>query len=616
MDSNEIHDLTAVVARLTEEIEWAAHGEYNRRLEPSDFPEYFKPLTDWFNRITEERTNLLDEVVRLQTVVNVSQKISSLDSLDSLLSLVADLAKATLEAEGCSIALVDETSGDLVFEYVEGGAADMILKMRIPKGKGVVGKCLQTGTPQIIQDVSQTESFFKDIDESTSFQTRNLVCTPLKYRDRIIGVLELVNAQDIDRFMHLKRTLFEAFANIAAVAIVNSILHKKAVETTRMERELEIAHQIQVALLPDRNPFPESFVIGDYYQAARFIGGDYYDVIHTGEKNLGIALADVSGKSISGALMMVVARSITRSAVLHQSNPGAILTEVNQKLVESTRQISAGMFVTMTYISLERKSGTLKYARAGHTPLLVYRGQTGQVEQIDPSGLALGLVSGDMFDENIKEVELTISPDDLCLLYTDGLSEAMSSTNEEFGEERIVKLLQQHGNRPIEEIIKMLAEGLKGFTAGADQSDDVTVVIFKYKGSTPETDAIAEGAPAMMSENATVTVVYTSENVSILKVKGFLNVHSRAEMDKAFEDILAEEKYNILVNLENLDFISSAGLALFIPIAKKVREQEGDIRFSNIPGKVIKIFEMLGFTKIFQTFENEQDGIASYDNPT
>ena len=120
----------------------------------------------------------------------------------------------------------------------------------------------------------------------------------------------------------------------------------------------------------------------------------------------------------------------------------------------------------------------------------------------------------------------------------------------------------------------------------------------------------------MMSENATVTVVYTSENVSILKVKGFLNVHSRAEMDKAFEDILAEEKYNILVNLENLDFISSAGLALFIPIAKKVREQEGDIRFSNIPGKVIKIFEMLGFTKIFQTFENEQDGIASYDNPT
>ncbi len=115
-----------------------------------------------------------------------------------------------------------------------------------------------------------------------------------------------------------------------------------------------------------------------------------------------------------------------------------------------------------------------------------------------------------------------------------------------------------------------------------------------------------------MQEEATTKVDYTADKVAVVRINGFLNVHSRPEVEQCFKGILAEKKYNILISLKDLDFISSAGVALFIPVAKKVREAGGDLRFSCIPVKVWKIFEMLGFTKIFKTFDSDEEGIKSF----
>ncbi len=481
MNSDPTEKLTGHVNNLSDTLKRAVQGEYELTCDETRSTGALAPLIRWTNQILEERRNLLDEVVSLQTVVNISQKISSLVSLDTLLHQLADLAKRSLEAEACSIALVEEITGDLVFEYVEGGAADQILKMRIPRGKGIAGRCLRENSIQIIDDVSQTKDFFKQADELTSFQTRNLVAVPLKYKGTIIGVLELVNVRDIEHFINLKRSLLEAFANVASVAIVNSKLHEKAIETTKMEQELQIARQIQMTLLPDQNPFPDDISLGTFYQAARLVGGDYYDVIHTGQETMDIVMADVSGKSISGALMMVITRSITRTAALRHSTPLEIVREINSKLIENTAKISQGMFVTMAYVSLNKTSNMIRFSRAGHTPLLVYRGKTGEVEHVYPSGIALGLDAETIFESTLTQEKIFLSPDDLCMLYTDGLSEAMSADGAFYGEERIDAFLRKHGTKPMGDFMQALADEHKQFTLGCQQSDDVTVVIFKRK---------------------------------------------------------------------------------------------------------------------------------------
>ena len=192
-------------------------------------------------------------------------------------------------------------------------------------------------------------------------------------------------------------------------------------------------------------------------------------------------MADVSGKSISGALMMVITRSITRTAAFRHSTPLEIVREINSKLIENTAKISQGMFVTMAYVSLNKTSNMIRFSRAGHTPLLVYRGKTGEVEHVYPSGIALGLDAETIFESTLTQEKIFLSPDDLCMLYTDGLSEAMSADGAFYGEERIDAFLRKHGTKPMGDFMQALADEHKQFTLGCQQSDDVTVVIFKRK---------------------------------------------------------------------------------------------------------------------------------------
>jgi len=250
----------------------------------------------------------------------------------------------------------------------------------------------------------------------------------------------------------------------------------KIIEKEKLEQELETARKIQAVLLPKENPVVEGFQITAFYQSAKEVGGDYYDFLWVNKKSLGIGVADVSGKSVPGALVMVMTRSILRSQA-QITDAAETLRRTNALLF---KDIKRGMFVTMFYAVVDVAKKTLNCANAGHNPLVLCHAD-GAVELINAPGIALGLDSGERFDSKLKSNEIALKSGDVFLLYTDGVTEAMNTKEEEFTEERLAQVLANNVKLSAKEISANIIGELMAFTNGAPQHDDITLLTIKIE---------------------------------------------------------------------------------------------------------------------------------------
>jgi len=245
-------------------------------------------------------------------------------------------------------------------------------------------------------------------------------------------------------------------------------LHAQAVA-----RDLSIATRIQKALLPEHLPEISGIEIARYYQPAREVGGDYYDVIALPGGRAGIVVADVSGKGLAGSLVMTMTRSLVRMAARIQPDTASLLEEVNASL---SRDMTEGMFVTLAWAEFDDERGQVRIARAGHNPPLLLRG-SGRVEQFQPSGIALGMDPGPVFCESLEVSHVELSPGDSLILYTDGIVEAMNPDGVEYGLERFAQVLQNLTAATPKEVVKGVITDLSQHVAGAEASDDITLVV-------------------------------------------------------------------------------------------------------------------------------------------
>lgn len=264
------------------------------------------------------------------------------------------------------------------------------------------------------------------------------------------------------------------FANQAAIALENASLHRQALEKERLEREMELAAEIQRGLLPNEMPRLGDFEVAGWNRPTRQVGGDYYGTMEMGNGGQMVVVADVTGKGMPAALLVSTLHSGLH-LLLDSKEPAAeMLAKLNQHIYEST---SANKFITVILLLVDAASGTIEFLNAGHNPGLLVCAD-GRVVELGPSGLPLGLMPGSTYSVD----QLEIGDGDLLCLYSDGITECEAPDGEEFGEERLCEFLRQHATIDLAEIIRSLDGEVTQFADGQPQHDDQTVVLLRRSG--------------------------------------------------------------------------------------------------------------------------------------
>jgi sigma-B regulation protein RsbU (phosphoserine phosphatase) len=288
--------------------------------------------------------------------------------------------------------------------------------------------------------------------------------------ERRIGVLYLDSREKGSLLSGSTRAALETLATEAAVAIENARLYRETMEKARMEQEMRIAAEIQQALLP------RSGRSGSYFRAAaaslpcRSIGGDFYDYVDMNNGALGFALGDVAGKGPPAALLSAMMQGIFAAQAATSDPPSQTITRVNLALY---RRGIESRFVTLMYGVLD-PDGHLVYCNAGHNPPLII-GAAG-VRRLERGGPIVGLFEGATYEEE----RVLLAPGDWLIVFSDGISEAMSVTNDEYGEARIIDVIQRNTTLEPQGLLEALFSDVRDFTRGAAQSDDITAMVLRY----------------------------------------------------------------------------------------------------------------------------------------
>ena len=343
----------------------------------------------------------------------------------------------------------------------------------------------RTGEPRLVADLLDGE--FANVHMGTvALGIRNVLCVPLRLvryvdkaeaagEDRRIGVLYLDSREKGTLLSSSTRAALETLAAEAAVAIENARLYRETMEKARMEQEMRIAAEIQQALLPKTNR------VGTFFRAAaaslpcRSIGGDFYDYVDLPHAALGFALGDVAGKGPPAALLSAMMQGMFAAQAASADSPSQAITRVNLALY---RRGIESRFVTLMYGAL-RPDGQLTYCNAGHNPPLVVGANGGAVRRLEAGGPIVGLFEGAKFDEET----VALSPGDWLIIFSDGVSEALSADGEEYGEGRIVTCIQRRATLSPPALLESLFADVRDFTKGAAQSDDITAMVLQYGGS-------------------------------------------------------------------------------------------------------------------------------------
>jgi serine phosphatase RsbU (regulator of sigma subunit) len=304
-------------------------------------------------------------------------------------------------------------------------------------------------------------------------KARLLIGFPLSVKGEVLGVM-LIEEEDPIRgtpSYHIREKRIEIVKGItqqAAIAIKNEYLQQEAVYSERMERELQLARDIQKTFLPDHLPSLPNWDIDIRWQPARQVAGDFYDVLPLEANKLGFVIADVADKGMPAALFMTLIRTLLRAAAKEYTSPASVLKQVNSLLFPDAKN---GMFVTVFYAVINLDTGRVIYANAGHNPPIVLYSGSSKLVELTRTSVALGIFD----DIDVSEGELSLRSGDWIFFYTDGVTESFSNTEEMFGTKRLFDLLQARKYTYAKDILDVIEESVYEFIKGVELSDDITI---------------------------------------------------------------------------------------------------------------------------------------------
>jgi sigma-B regulation protein RsbU (phosphoserine phosphatase) len=399
----------------------------------------------------------VEDLLKLQ---KAAQKITSILDLDQLIDRIVNDVALSFGCVEANIYLHDETRTELVLTGTCGCTAhDKGHGLKIGK-EGMVGYVAATGQMRYAPDVRK-DPYYIACEASTLSE----VAIPLQVEGRLVGVFT-ASHHDLDAFHADQLRLLQALCSHISVAVHNAqLFQREKQEREKMSREAHEARAIQQALLPKSSPYVPGFAISGLCVPAGAVGGDWHDFIALDDGRWGLVLADVSGKGTAAALLMSATRGMLRSLAETSYSPGEVLTRLNRLLVDD---FPRGRYVTMVYAVLDPESRTLTFANAGHLrPLLV---DSSGARFLDTErGMPLGLGFGSYSEGEVQLPELS-----RLVFYSDGITEAVNSADEEYGAAR----LENHVLRPDASTESILSD-VRSFANGAGLRDDATVILVK-----------------------------------------------------------------------------------------------------------------------------------------
>jgi serine phosphatase RsbU (regulator of sigma subunit) len=410
-------------------------------------------------------------VAQLQKLRSSSLAISSTLDLDAVLARILSDVQSLFPGTEATIWESHPERGGLV--VLQSSLADVAYCAQRLSADSVAGQVVVTGRAQLEPDLSLRAEAARD--PAVHLGLRSMIAVPLISRDRVLGAISLYAYEaKPDSVGGGETELLQAFAAQAAVALDNARLHRDELARQRLEDELKVAREIQLSMLPTASPVVPDWEIDADYQAARTIGGDFYDFYDlSGEPlRLGMTVADVSGKGVPAAIFMGLSRTIIRTTAFSGRAPASALLRANELILKDSR---SDFFLSAVYAVIEIESGAVTYANGGHNRPLWYHAATGQVTELEARGTVMGILD----EISIEEGRIDMAAGDSLVLYTDGVTEAMDPEGEMFGEDRLRALIAAHASAGAAGLRARIAEALADFTAGAEQADDVTYVVVK-----------------------------------------------------------------------------------------------------------------------------------------
>ncbi|MBI5472125.1 MAG: SpoIIE family protein phosphatase [Ignavibacteriae bacterium] len=442
------------------------------------------PTAEAFDRKTSEVTSLH----------NLSRLVTQVFDFQELVETVTSLTLQVCEAKSCWLELIHEGDEEEHAKLIGEGtlvqnaglrsyvvqlvarkniAPDEIAELLSAGEKTLRDEVIENRKPVVIDDVAR-ESRFKKKPKIKS-HVGSIVVVPLVSHAGLIGVLYATKEMPYGFFKD-DIDVLSAFADQATIAIENSRLIKKSIERERLLREMTLAQEIQRKLLPQSLPRYSTFDIDAVSTPAFEVGGDYYDVAELGGSLVGIVVGDVSGKGVSAAFYMSEVKGIFQSLSRLYTSPREFMIKANEAL---SRSIDKHSFVSLIYAVVDAESGELTLARAGHCPLLHLSGDA--VTYLRPGGMGLGLTDGAAFQSSIEERVIRLQPGDVCVFYTDGVTEARRG-DDEFGYDRLLQTVVAAKQRSASELKDEILRTVKLHAEKEENDDDLTVVVVKWLG--------------------------------------------------------------------------------------------------------------------------------------
>jgi sigma-B regulation protein RsbU (phosphoserine phosphatase) len=366
-----------------------------------------------------------------------------------------------------SILLLDPTGTKLQHRFSMRFEENIQLKHDIKVGRGLVGAAAELKQTILVPDVTKDPRYIE-----VNPETRSELCVPLLYKDIVIGVLDLEHTRR-NYFNEENTQTVVTLAAQVAIAIENARLYERITrEEQRLERDLAMAREVQMRLLPPCCPVMESAEIAAKYSPAHAIGGDMYDFLQYGGGAVGIAVGDVSGKGAPAALFAALVGGMLRSMTGLEPSPAQMLTEINSSLNE--RQIDS-QFMSLLYAVWDEQNGIMQIASSGQPqPIYCHHGKT---QVVEVSGLPLGLFP----DAEYDEVTLHPHPGDVFVLFSDGITDAVNHHDQQFGRHRVEEVVRLKHERSADELVTAIFDAVKLHSAGVRAFDDETVVVIKIK---------------------------------------------------------------------------------------------------------------------------------------
>ena len=311
---------------------------------------------------------------------------------------------------------------------------------------------------------------------------RSMVSVPMRFRQISMGAMFVFNPVDGAPFTEADLNLLQALADQASVSVHFAQLRDELDAKRRLDHDLAIARRIQMSLLPRHMPKVPGLDIAAFNLPANEIGGDYYDVVAVDDDHWGIAIADVSGKGVSGALMMTVCRSVLRAQAPGSVHPASMLNSLCRVLAPD---LGEDMFVTMLYLVYNPRTRELRIARAGHDRPIWDKASTGDQVPVESPGAAIGMGSPELFEQMLQETSIILSPGDRVTLYTDGITEAANEHDEDFGIERLKSALLEDPRASAAESLMRVQDHVIRFAGGRGQKDDMTMLCIVAESASP-----------------------------------------------------------------------------------------------------------------------------------